>query len=504
MVQGTASHVGKSLLTAALCRIMKKRGLAVAPFKAQNMALNSFVTMDGAEIGRAQALQAEAAGLEPSLDMNPILLKPTGDAVSQVIIHGKVFASLSATEYHSFKSEAFAFVLESIERLSEDYEVLVIEGAGSPAEINLREGDIVNMGLAERIDAPVILVGDIDRGGVFAAIVGTLELLTDDERARVKGIIINKFRGDKSLLDGGLKFLEARLGIPVLGVVPHMETSGLPDEDGVSLDRVFSDTLLREKLKTTSRLNIAVMRLPRISNFTDFDPLKEEDDVVVRYIHGPDDLNAMMEADLVILPGTKNIISDLAWLREIGFPDSLATYLAGGGRLFGICGGFQMLGRTIGDPDAVEGDIENAEGFSLLDMETVLKKKKDTFRVAATLMDSEKTAIEGYEIHMGETVSRENPFALITRRNNSKVALDIADGAVSTDKKVSGTYIHGIFDNDIWRTGFLNSLREVRGLAVKGTGELSFKSSREAAIEALAKTVEDNVDMDALFKIVGL
>jgi adenosylcobyric acid synthase len=462
MVQGTASHVGKSLLTAAFLRIMKNRGLRVSPFKSQNMALNSFVTMDGGEIGRAQALQAEASGLEPTVDMNPILLKPTGDATSQVIVHGKVHSQMTAVEYHKFKRDAFKFVLESIDRLAKDYEVLVIEGAGSPAEINLREGDIVNMGLAERIDAPVILVADIDRGGVFASIVGTMELLSETERARVKGIIINKFRGDKTLLDNGLKFLEERLGKPVLGVVPHMGDTGLPDEDGVSLEKTPLEKMAKESTESP-RINIAVIRLPRISNFTDFDPLKEESDVVVRYIHGPDDIPAMMEADLVILPGTKNIISDLSWLREVGIPGAIKVYLSKGGRLFGVCGGFQMLGNAISDPDGVEGATGSAEGLSLLDMETVLKKDKDTFRVEATHLGTGGISIEGYEIHMGRTTTREQAFATITARNDSAVMID--DGAVSSDKKISGTYIHGIFDNDLWRTTFLNLLREDRGLA---------------------------------------
>ena len=382
MIQGTASHVGKSLLTAALCRIFFNEGRKVAPFKAQNMALNSFVTSNGAEIGRAQAFQAEAAGIDATVDLNPILLKPTGDAISQVIVHGKVFSQMSATEYHAFKREAFSFVLESIERLAADYELLVIEGAGSPAEINLREGDIVNMGLAEEVDSPVILVGDIDRGGVFASIVGTMELLSDSERARVKGLIINKFRGDKALLDPGLKFLEERLSIPVLGVVPHLDTTGLPDEDGVSLD----DYKIESK-STGALINVAVMRLPRISNFTDFDPLKEVEDVVVRYIHGPDDLLAVMDADLLVLPGSKNIISDLDWLRGIGFPDLIADYLSGGGMLFGICGGFQMLGCEIADPHGVEGDVGLADGLSLLDMETVLKREKNTFSIEALPRD---------------------------------------------------------------------------------------------------------------------
>lgn len=460
------------------------------------MALNSFVTNDGAEIGRAQAFQAEAAGIEPSKDMNPILLKPTGDAKSQVIVHGKVHSQMTAREYHAFKPRAMEFVLESLTSLAKDYELIVIEGAGSPAEINLREGDIVNMGLAEKIDSPVILVGDIDRGGVFASIVGTFELLSASERARVKGIIINKFRGDKSLLTPGLEFLEERLNIPVLGVVPHLGHTGLPDEDGVALD----DTVDDSTGKDGALINIAVLRLPRISNFTDFDPLKEVDDVVVRYIHGPGDLKAVMEADLVILPGTKNIISDLNWLRSIGFPEIIADYLAGGGMLFGICGGFQMLGTEISDPHGVEGGVVHADGLSLLDMETVLKKEKSTFSVEATALGIDKGLIQGYEIHMGETTSKEEPFSTITSRNSSVVS--VADGGRSESGSVFGTYIHGIFDNDSWRDAFLNTFRERKGTArVDGT---SFKASKEAAIDAFARLVSENIDMEKLLGIIGL
>ncbi len=502
MVQGTASHVGKSLLTAALCRIFYQRGQKVAPFKAQNMALNSFVTTLGAEIGRAQAFQAEAANIEPTVDMNPILLKPTGDAASQVIVHGKVHSQMSAREYHAFKPRAMEFVLESLARLARDHDLLVIEGAGSPAEINLRDNDIVNMGLAERIDSPVILVGDIDRGGVFASIVGTFELLSASERARVKGIIINKFRGDKTLLDPGLTFLEERLEVPVLGVVPHLGHTGLPDEDGVALDEADNYGIGKgsEEGEGGALINIIVLRLPRISNFTDFDPLKEVADVVVRYIHGPGDLKAIMEADLVILPGTKNIISDLEWLRSIGFQDLIADYLAQGGMLFGICGGFQMLGMEISDPHGVEGTLARADGLSLLDMETVLRKEKSTFSVEAVPLGLDKSRIQGYEIHMGETVSREMPFATITSRNSS--AVSIADGGRSESGSVFGTYIHGIFDNDMWRDAFLNTLRERKGTArVEGA---SFKASKEAAIDAFAQTVSENIDMEKLFKIIGL
>ena len=495
MIQGTASHVGKSLITAALCRIFFRLGKKVAPFKAQNMALNSFVTSEGLEIGRAQAFQAEAAGIEAVVDINPILLKPTGDAVSQVIVRGEVYAQMTATEYHAFKPEAFVSVLESFAVLAENYELIIIEGAGSPAEINLRQGDIVNMGLAEEIDCPVVLVGDIDRGGVFASIVGTMELLSPSERARVKGVIINKFRGDKNLLDPGLKFLEERLGIPVLGVIPHLGDTSLPDEDGVSLD----DTKAHRG-KVEGKVNIAVFRFPRISNFTDFDPLKDIDDVEVRYIHGTDDIEAMLSADLIILPGSKNIISDLGWLRDIGFTDLIGGYLLRGGLLFGICGGFQMLGSRISDPYGVEGSAKSVSGLGLLAVETVLQKEKNTFSVEAKSAAAGGEIICGYEIHMGESTSNEAPFALITSRSSSPVS--ISDGAISEDGAIFGTYIHGVFDNDLWRNALLNRLRRVRGVEPKSAD--SFKVSKEAAINAFASKVEESLDMEKIIRIIGL
>ncbi|MFQ5736952.1 MAG: cobyric acid synthase, partial [Thermodesulfobacteriota bacterium] len=340
MVQGTGSHVGKSVLTAALCRIFRDRGFKTAPFKAQNMALNSFVTRTGCEIGRAQAFQAEAAGVEPTADMNPVLLKPTGDSVCQVIIHGRVFGAMSAVEYHSFKKEAGKYVMESYARLASEYDVIVIEGAGSPAEVNLREGDIANMGVARMTGSPVLLAGDIDRGGVFASLVGTMELLTPDERERVKGFVINKFRGDIELLRPGLDFLSQRTGLPVLGVVPFFDASTLPDEDGVALQGAGASP----RDGGGGEVRIAVLKLPRISNFTDFDPLKLCAGVGLAFIEGPDGLAG---ADMVIIPGTKNTLSDLGWLRERGFGEALAAFAKGGGMVAGICGGFQMLGTSV-------------------------------------------------------------------------------------------------------------------------------------------------------------
>ncbi|MBI5492701.1 MAG: cobyric acid synthase [Deltaproteobacteria bacterium] len=490
MIQGTHSNAGKSVITAAILRILRNRGIKAAPFKAQNMALNSFVTSDGCEIGRAQAFQAEAAGCVPTVHMNPILLKPTGDSLSQVIIHGRPYGMMSASEYHSFKKEARRFVLESYLSLAKDYEVIVIEGAGSPAEVNLRENDLANMGIAEMCDSPVLIVGDIDRGGVFASIVGTLELLSEGERERVKGFIINRFRGDIGLLRPGLEFLQKRTGKPVLGVVPYIKDIALPDEDSVSLD--VSDN---GKGGGADKINIAVIKLPRISNFTDFDPLKVDESVELRFIENPEDISG---ADLVIIPGTKNTLGDLEWLKEKGFAEAIRGFHKAGGTVAGICGGFQMLGKRVSDPHAVESSIGSAEGLKLLDSETTLKKEKATFQVLAGLGSG--SGIKGYEIHMGETASNEAPFSTIKERNGKKV--NIKDGSISKDLRVWGTYIHGLFENDGFRNQLLSELKRKKGIGAVSAG--SYGSIKEAAIERLARTVEENIDMEMLRGFIGL
>jgi len=492
MFQGTSSHVGKSLLTAALCRILKDDGLNVAPFKAQNMALNSFITEDGLEIGRAQAFQAEAAAIFPTVDMNPILLKPTSNVGSQVIIHGKPYGMMDAVSYHSFKREAFQYVLESYRKLSEKYDVIVIEGAGSPAEINLRDGDIVNMGLAEAVDAPVVLIGDIDRGGVFAFLIGTLELLSSKERARVKGIIINKFRGDVSLLKSGIEFLERRSGIPVLGIIPYLDVINLPDEDGVSLERIE-----RQCIPADKGIHIIVVRLPRIANFTDIDPFRLEPDVSIQYVNTPGSIDG---ADMVVIPGSKNTIGDLLWLKEMGIDKAIAGYVKKGKRVVGICGGFQMLGRTVKDPYAMESNLEMATGLGLLDVETIMKTKKDRYQVQVVpqLMAEKGVQVTGYEIHMGETESNEDPFSIITERNNRPV--EIYDGAVSKDGMVWGTYVHGIFDNDTFRMNLLNELRASKGLPLRG--EVSFRERREQSIQTMAEKVRSNLNMEKIYGIL--
>ena len=495
MLQGTASHVGKSIITAALCRIFREHGLRVAPFKAQNMALNSFVTMDGGEIGRAQAFQAEAAGIEPTVDMNPILLKPTSDMGSQVIIHGKVYGNMKAAEYHRFKKEAARYVMESYRRLEEKNDLIIIEGAGSPAEINLRENDIANMGIAEMVDAPVILIGDIDRGGVFASLVGTMELLAASEKKRVKGFIINKFRGDFELLKPGLDFLENKTGLPVFGVVPYLKDINLPDEDGVVLE------VKSQKSKVKSKdVVIVVIKLPRISNFTDLDPFRFEPDVSIHYITEPAELDG---ADVVIIPGSKNTLEDMDWLWKTGIADAVIRYAKNGGKVSGICGGFQMMGKLIKDPHGVEAHVKEIKGLRLLHGETILEKEKKTYQVKAIIQAAgsrQQATVNGYEIHMGETDGKENYFAIITNRNNTPVK--IKDGAISSNGKIWGTYIHGIFDNDEFRTGFLNEIRTDRGLPERGI--VSFKDKKDENIKTLARVINDSIDLPGLYEIMGL
>jgi len=499
MLQGTASHVGKSILVAALCRIFKEHGLRVAPFKSQNMALNSFVTLDGGEIGRAQAFQAEAAGLEPTVDMNPILLKPTSDTGSQVVIHGKVYANMKAKEYHKFKKEAAKYVIESYRRLAQKNDVIVIEGAGSPAEINLRENDIANMGLAEMVDAPVILIGDIDRGGVFASLIGTLELLTPVEKKRIKGFIINKFRGDFELLKPGIDFLEDKTGLPVFGIVPYLKDIKLPDEDGVALEGKRQEAGGRRQEK----INIVVTKLPRISNFTDFDPFRFEPDIYVQYVTEPAELDG---ADAIIIPGSKNTLEDMEWLRRGGLADAIIRYAKNGGRVIGICGGFQMLGRIVKDPHGVESHCKETKGLGLLDVETILEREKRTYQVAATVSplpplakgDRGDYRVKGYEIHMGETAGEGKPFSIITQRNSAAVKRE--DGAVSKDGRIWGTYIHGIFDNDEFRTIFLNNIGAGRGLPEKDV--IAFKDKKGDCIRVIAEAVRTGIDLQKLFDMI--
>ncbi len=499
MVQGTASSVGKSIVSAALCRLFRQEGLHVAPFKSQNMALNAFVTPDGGEIGRAQAVQALAAQVVPTVDMNPILLKPEGDTRSQVIVLGKPVGSLRAMEYHARKPELREVVAGSLSRLRASHDVIVIEGAGSPAEINLKSHDIVNMFVAELADAPVLLVGDIDRGGVFAAFVGTLELLEPKERARIRAFLVNKFRGDLKLLEPGLDFLRERTGVPVLGVLPYLPRLRIPDEDSVSLD----DRRGRPRAGT-AEIDIAVVRLPRISNYDDFQPLEHEPGVVVRFVEHERDLTF---ADLVILPGTKSTLSDLAWLRQTGIGTAILEHARRGGLVLGVCGGCQMLGHTIADPHRIESDDERGEGLGLLGIATEFGREKRVTQLRARaarrsfLSTDEAETIVGYEIHMGRIArppGSEGAF-VVTQRNGR--ADEEVDGAMSTDGKVIGTMIHGIFHNESATRSLIATLRTRKGLPVEAGGRVQHGPPDD--FDRLADTVRANVDMQMLLGWIG-
>jgi len=501
MVQGTASSVGKSLLVTGLCRLLYRSGLRVAPFKSQNMALNAHVTLDGGEIGRAQAVQAEAAGVVATVDMNPILLKPEGDARSQVVVLGRSIGSMSAREYHEHKPDLRRIIAECLQRLRETHDVVVIEGAGSPAEINLRERDIVNMHVARLADAPVLLVGDIDRGGVFAAIVGTMELLEPDERARVAGFVINKFRGDIALLRPGLEFLEKRTGVPVVGVVPYVPALRIADEDSVSLD-----ARRRRGPAGADELEIAVVCLPRISNYDDVQALEHEPGVVVRFVERAGDV---ARADLVVVPGTKSTMADLAWLRESGLAAALTLRARRGGPIVAICGGCEILGERIEDPDGVESTEAMAEGLGLLPIRTHFERSKTTARVVARCLGrgffgsevSGSARFEGYEIHMGRvTTTRSGAAAFeITERGGRGECAD--DGAVDAGGAVVGTMIHGLLEDNELRAAILRTLRRRRGL-----GEPTHAApipTREGEYDRLADAVGESLDADWLRRILG-
>ncbi|HEY6873821.1 MAG TPA: cobyric acid synthase [Geobacteraceae bacterium] len=497
MVCGTGSDVGKSVLTAGLCRILRNRGLNVAPFKSQNMALNSAVTPEGGEIGRAQAVQAAACGIPPHTDMNPVLLKPNSDTGSQVIVQGKAVGNMTVREYNDFKPHAFERVRESFGRLSSRCDFIVIEGAGSIAEINLKAHDIANLKVAEMAGCPVVLVADIDRGGVFAQIVGTLELLEPSERALVKGVVINKFRGDPSLLAPGIDFVERRTGVPVLGVVPYFTGIRLPEEDSVALQRRAGCGM---RHAACGMINIGVVRLTRISNYTDFDALEREPDVALRYVETADQVAGL---DLLILPGSKSTTADLYFLMERGLFRAIREF---DGFVAGICGGFQMLGTRVLDPSGVESHIREAEGLALLDAETTMLADKETHQAEAALSAAGAGVapgyggtLAGYEIHMGETVAGPGalPFATVTRRSGREAA--VADGAVSPDGRVFGTYLHGIFDNDGFRTAYLNRIRRDKGLA-----PLAEAAPQADPFDLLAEHLERHLDMERLLEICGV
>ena len=487
MVQGTMSNAGKSLLAAGLCRIFRQDGYRVAPFKSQNMALNSFATKEGLEMSRAQVVQAEAAGTEPLVCMNPILLKPTDDQGSQVIINGRSIGNMKARDYFKYKTELIPVIKEAFRKLEDQFDIIVIEGAGSPAEINLKENDIVNMGLAEMVDAPVLLVGDIDRGGVFAQLLGTLMLLEESEKERVCGLIINKFRGDASLLDSGIEMLEEKGGVPVVGTVPYMDIK-VEDEDSLS-DRLASN---RRGL-----VDIAVVRLPKISNFTDFDVFEQFPDVSVRYAGEPAELRG---ADMVILPGSKSTIADLEWLRKKGFEDEIVRLSRNGVPVFGICGGYQMLGTEVSDPEGVEGGGK-VSGLGLLPVSTVLAGDKRTvqfrgrFENAGGILASlSGLEIEGYEIHMGVTF----PDGCMAQC----AAGFTSDDTGVCEENIYGTYIHGVFDKEGVAAAVVSALADKKGVELSGGDASGHREFKEKEYDRLAAILRENLDMERVYSML--
>jgi len=500
MVQGTASHVGKSVLVAGLCRLFRQEGLSVAPFKAQNMALNSFATPDGLEIGRAQAVQAEAAGVAPTADMNPILLKPEGNARSQVVVQGRVLGTMDAWEYHRRTPELWPIVEASLRRLLAAHDIVVIEGAGSPVEVNLRHMDIVNMRVAEAVSAPVLLVADIDRGGVFAALVGTMELLEPSQRELVAGFVINKFRGDPSLFDEGVVFLEERLARPVLGVVPWIEGLGIAEEDSLGLPVPIP---VNGAAPRAPRIDVAVIRLPHISNFDDFDPLAIRPGVRLRYVDRVADFG---HPDLVILPGTKTTRTDLEFLRERALDRAVLSHAAGGGAIVGICGGYQMLGERIEDPDGVEGIPGCSEGLGLLPSVTWYATRKATHQVRGRvesalgpLAAASGTLLSAYEIHMGRTESRGTaPFSTALFSIEDGSSGPRPEGIVSADGRIVGTYLHGLFRNGPLLDALVEWLADRKGIVLPSS------SVPADPYDRLAETLRATLDIDRLRALVGI
>lgn len=479
MVQGTMSNAGKSLLATGLCRIFKQDGYRTAPFKSQNMALNSYITEEGLEMGRAQVMQAEAAGIRPRVCMNPILLKPTGHTGSQVIVNGEVLGNMSARDYFSYKKELLPEIKKAFKELESLADIIVIEGAGSPAEINLKENDIVNMGMAELVDAPVILVGDIDRGGVFAQLLGTLMLLEENEKKRVKGLVINKFRGDKTILDSGVSMLEEKGQIPVVGVVPYMELS-LEDEDSLTE---------RFKKKEQALIDLAVIRYPRISNFTDFNMFEQITGISVRYVTN---IGELKHPDMILLPGSKNTMEDLRWMRQNGL-ETIVKKMAEDIPVFGICGGFQMLGEEISDPEGTEcgGTIR---GMELLPIKTILKPQKTRKQTNGVLNEisgifsgMSRLSYEGYEIHMGETYY------------NSLSGQELPVIVKSETKNVYGTYVHGIFDRADIANASVSALTERKGVSLSADSLMNYRSFKETQYDKLAEILREHLDMEAIY-----
>ena len=497
MVQGTSSHAGKSILATALCRIFAQDGYEVAPFKAQNMSLNSYATPDGGEIGRSQAVQAAAAMTTPQVEMNPVLLKPEGERRSQVVVMGQPMAAASVREYYNLKPAIWETVTSALDRLRSDCDLIVIEGAGSPAEINLKQHDIVNMRVALHADAPVLLVGDIDRGGVFAQLVGTMVLLEPEERALVKGHVINKFRGDPSLLTPGLGFLEERTGAPVAGVIPYFSDIHIPEEDSLGL---APDPMVDDE----TAVDVAVMRLPHISNFDDFDPLRHEQGVRVRYVGRSLEFGT---PDLVVIPGSKTTVADLDWLRTQGLAERILAARRSGTPVIGVCAGYQMLGRSLLDPDGVESSRAEAHGLGLLRASTTFARRKSTHQVKGHVTASlgllsgcHGAEVTAYEIHMGVTTSEEElrPFIKESRSGRS---VDLTDGGIDDEGLTLGTYLHGLFHNRAVRRSILEHVAMRKGVTLPDAAE-DIDSSAE--YDKLAALVRNHVDMELVYRVTGL
>lgn len=487
VILGTMSSAGKSLIVTGLCRIFARRGIKVAPFKAQNMSNNAAVCKDGGEIGRAQYLQAIACNIEPTVDMNPILLKPEGNSKSQIVLRGKVWDSLSAKNYYERKKQLWNVVIESLERLKREYELLIVEGAGSPVELNLKQNDIVNMAIAKYLNAPTYIVGDIDRGGIFAQLLGTYWLLEEEEKKLVKGFIVNKFRGDINLFKDGIGIIQEKSGVPVVGIVPYINDLILPEEDAATIDDFIHSY--------GKKIDICVISYPHISNFDDFDALKMHKEVNLRFVRKIEEFG---KPDLVILPGSKNTISDLIWIKKTGFEDMLKRYVQEGGRLIGICGGYQMLGKKIHDPQKMESDTSEIDGLGFLNTLTVLKTNKTTRQIMAKMVKdiaffTEET-LEGYEIHLGQTEFLDDNHGIFEITVGNQV---ITDGAFNDGFKVWGTYIHGIFNNDGFRNSFLKSL----GIEFE---ELSYKESLNKSIDLLADVMEKSIDVQKIMEDAGI
>ncbi|EPZ45245.1 cobyric acid synthase [Alicyclobacillus acidoterrestris] len=497
MVVGTASNVGKSVLCTAICRILYQDGYRVAPFKSQNMSLNSAVTPSGREIGRAQAVQAAACGLQPNEHMNPVLLKPTGKDRSQVVLQGRVYDTTSARAYYRDRlGEIWASVVESYTYLAERHDVIVIEGAGSPVEMNLKDTEIANMRTAQMADADVLLVADIDRGGIFASLVGTMQLLTPEERSRVKGIIVNKFRGDKALFDDGVRLLESYTGVPVLGVIPYVDDIGIEEEDSMGIG---GERYRRVSSHTSDALRVSIVQLPHISNFTDFDPLFLEPGIDAAFCQTPEEIG---ESHAVILPGTKNTMDDLAWLHETGWAAAIRAVAERGAFVFGVCGGYQMLGQAVYDPDGQESTTSAQEGLGMLPVETTMAREKSTVLVQGyAAQGDDRIRLCGYEIHMGVTTYLPGASAFAMVQSDGEQALR-PDGAIALDGRVVGTYLHGIFDNDDFRNQWMSSVCQAFGLNLQETAH-SMVDLRTAAYDQLANVVRQHLDLRPVYASIG-